>query len=131
MSATCDGIRILPVVHTVCHGRSLSVARSPSLFQPRGRRIVHDLTPTPLSLPSMPPPARMIADEEEKLRVVMEDSLCAHDESQWQALEEMMALSVTDNVAILELHALVKEEAMEHVHEEEPAAWNPALVVRS
>ena len=94
--------------------RTLSTARAPIPPQPRGRRLVRGLTPTPSPTSSPPLPAPMTTDEEEApMRLVMEDSLHTHDELQWQGHEEMMAPSAAGDVAFPKLDAYVKEEAME------------------
>ena len=56
---------------------------------------------------------------------VMEDSMNTHDDRQWEGLEEMMALSAADDVAIPELEMVRAEEVME---EEPVAAFHPGLV---
>ena len=56
---------------------------------------------------------------------VMEDSMHAHDERQWEGLEEMTALSAAGDVAIPELEMVPKEEVME---DPSMAAFHPGLV---
>ena len=61
----------------------------------------------------------MTAEEEAKLvKWVMEDSIHTHEECQWESLDVMMALFAAGDVAIPELHDVVKDEAMEEVEEE-------------
>ena len=59
------------------------------------------------------------------MQCVMEDSMKTQDECQCEGLEEMMALSAADDVAIPELEMVRAEEVME---EEPVAAFHPALV---
>ncbi|KAE8813503.1 rRNA N-glycosidase [Hordeum vulgare] len=75
----------------------------------------------------------MTKEEEARLvQRVMEDSMNTYDERQWVGLEEMLALSVAGDMAILELEmadaiedqpVAVKEE----VHEEQPVAALPQI----
>ena len=67
----------------------------------------------------------MTAEEEARLvQRVMEDSMNTHDERQWPGLEEMMALSAADDVAIPELEMVKAEEVMEEM----VAVFYPDLV---
>ena len=69
------------------------------------------------------------------MRQVMEESVHTQDELQWEGLQEMLALSVADDVAFPELDAYMQEEAMEEarpdVAMEEATGWNPTLVGQS
>ncbi|KAE8808309.1 histone-lysine n-methyltransferase atxr3 [Hordeum vulgare] len=80
----------------------------------RGRTRVRGLTPTqsPSPSPSPPPPPRLISQEDARLmQCVMEDSMMTHDKRQWPGLEDEMALSTANDVAISEL--MEEEEVME------------------
>ncbi|KAE8772271.1 ADP-ribosylation factor-related protein 1 [Hordeum vulgare] len=82
----------------------------------RGRTRVRGLTPTPSPSPSPSPPPRPRVTAQEEARLmqrVMEDSMITHDERQWPGLEDVMALSAADDVAIPEL--MEAEEVMEDV----------------
>ena len=67
----------------------------------------------------------MSAEEEARLlKRVMDDSMYTHDERQWDALEEAMALSAAGDVAFLELQMVALEEER---REDPPAAFQQLL----